>query len=273
MDVVDPPPGDQPIPTDDGTPTLYSPDYGEYYHNLSGAFLEARGRYVEACRVVERATREGKIRILDIGFGLGFNLALAWQAVREGAPTAALEIVTLEKAPISPQMWRSLSGQIPEPEIVEGVAELLETGVYCRGSVSLKFLVGGAEDTIEWGEEGFEAVFLDPFAPDRNAELWTPEFLRAVRMRTIPGAILSTYSSASRVRIALLRAGWTIGMGARVGRKSNGTIAANGEVDPPLPSLHPRVLRRLGKRASEAEVAENQRTDRGPIEGDRSSAH
>jgi len=243
--------GDDRVLTEDGSPTLFSREYGEHYHNLSGAFLESRERYVVPCRVAERAAAGG-VRLLDVGFGLGFNLALAWAAVRATAPGAALRIVSLEKAPIPADLWRGLAAELLEPIIIEGVAELLERGEHSRGMVSLKLSVGRAEDTIERVGERFDGVFLDPFSPDRNPELWTPRFLAAIRRRVDEGAILSTYSAAVRVRVALLRAGWRIGAGPRVGRKSSGTLASAGEVVPPLPPLPPRETRRLERKARES---------------------
>lgn len=243
--------GEDRVLTEDGTPTLYSREYGEHYHNLSGAFLESRERYVVPCRVVECA-RAGGVRILDVGFGLGFNVALAWAAVRAAAPAATLRILSLERSPIAPGVWRDLSAGLVEPEIREGIAELLERGEHESGAVSLKLGVGRAEDTIERVGERFDGVFLDPFSPDRNPELWTPRFLAAIRRRVDEGAILSTYSAAVRVRVALLRAGWRIGAGPRVGRKASGTLASAGDVVPPLPPLPPRETRRLERKARES---------------------
>ena len=134
---------------------------------------------------------------------------------------------------------------------MDGVATLLETGVYEGGSVSLKLWCGAAEDTIDEVEGGWDAIFLDPFSPDRNGELWTTSFLRSLRKGARLGAILSTYSAAVRVRVALLQAGWEIGAGSRVGRKSNGTVASAGDVDPPLSPLTPREARRLARKANE----------------------
>jgi chorismate dehydratase len=242
---------DRRILTEDGSPTLFSAEYGETYHNLSGAFLESRERYVEPCRVAERA-RAGGVRILDVGFGLGFNLALAWSEVRRSAPAARLRIVSLEKSPICADLWRELAAGLPDPAVIDGVARLLAAGELEEGPVSLKLSVGRAEDTIERVGERFDCVFLDPFSPDRNPELWTPGFLSAVRRRVDRGAILSTYSAAVRVRVALLRAGWRIGAGPRVGRKSSGTLASAGEVEPPLPPLPPRESRRLERKARES---------------------
>lgn len=242
----------RPIVTEDGSPTLHSEEYGEPYHNLSGAWLEAQVRYVVPCRIVDRALR-GPVRILDIGFGLGWNLAWAWRAVREAAPRTELRITSLEKAPIPPATWLELARRFPDPTIVRGVRKLLEEREFRDGPIHLKLTVGEADETIDGVEEGIDAVFLDPFSPDRNPELWTPRFLAAVRRKVSGGAILSTYSAAVRVRVALLRAGWRPGAGPRVGRKSSGTLASVGEIDPPLPQLPPRELRRLERKARESD--------------------
>ena len=239
------------VPTEDGSPTVFSETYREHYHNTSGAFLESLERYVIPCRIVERARAMGSIRILDVGFGLGFNLALAWRELRRAAPDAQVHIDSLEKDPIDPSLWRRLAAEMGDPTVVDGVASLLAEGVYEGDSVSLKLWCGGAEDTIDEVEKGWNSVFLDPFSPDRNGELWTTSFLRSLREGAESGAILSTYSAAVRVRVALLQAGWQIGAGPRVGKKSNGTLASAGDVSPPLPSLVPREARRLTRKANE----------------------
>ncbi len=243
--------------TADGSPTLYSEEYGELYHHSSGAFLESRDRYVVGCRVIDRLRIAGQLQILDIGFGLGFNVALAVEEFLQEAPGARLEVVSLEKNPISVDRWQTLSRALSNPSIPPLIATLLAEGsaelrTSEGGVVSLQIVVGRAENSIGGLARGFGAVFLDPFSPGRNPELWTPQFLTAVRRTVEEGAILATYSAATRVKVALLEAGWRIGAGPAVGGKSTGTLASAGEVDPPLPALPPRELRRLERKARES---------------------
>ncbi len=243
--------------TADGSPTLYSEEYGELYHHSSGAFLESRERYVVGCRVIERLRTAGQLEVLDIGFGLGFNVALAVEEFLRQVPGARLKVVSLEKDPISIERWEALSQTFSDRSVPPLITTLLAQGTAELrtsegGVVSLQILVGEAENTIGGLEGGFGAVFLDPFSPGRNPELWTPKFLGAVRQSVEEGAILSTYSAATRVKVALLEAGWRIGAGPAVGGKSTGTLASAGEVDPPLPALPPRELRRLERKARES---------------------
>jgi hypothetical protein len=74
------------------------------------------------------------------------------------------------------------------------------------------------------------------------------------------GAVLSTYSAATRVRVHLRAVGLAVGVGPRVGPKAEGTLAARGADVPPL---HPRVQRRIDRRA--ADVAHEGESARDPL--------
>ena len=95
------------ILTGDGSPTRYHPRYQQHYHSLSGAHLEARMRYTVAGRVVEAARERGKIRILDVGFGLGTNLAWAIHEIQQEVPGAFIEIVSFDG-----QNWEENAAQL-----------------------------------------------------------------------------------------------------------------------------------------------------------------
>ena len=88
----------------------------------------------------------------------------------------------------------------------------------------------------------FDAVFLDPFSPSREPDLWQEPFLAAIADRMAPGARLSTYCARYSVRLGLARAGLHVGLGPRVGKKAEGTLASPQANLPPLAS---RVERRL----------------------------
>ncbi|MBM3978656.1 MAG: hypothetical protein FJ299_16915, partial [Planctomycetes bacterium] len=71
----------------------------------------------------------------------------------------------------------------------------------------------------------YDAVFLDPFSPRRQAELWEPAFLAEVARRMAVGAWLSTYTVSKPVRRALGANGLRVLPGPAVGRKREGTLA------------------------------------------------
>ena len=68
-------------------------------------------------------------------------------------------------------------------------------------------------------------MFLDPFSPPKNPELWTESFFREVKKLMKPKAILATYSCARIVRDNLKKAGFIVKDGPIIGRRSPSTLA------------------------------------------------
>src|SRR3989338_10189646 len=82
--------------TADGFVTLFSEKYQEHYHSKTGAIEEAIEKYINPCRIEELA-KKGKIKILDICFGLGYNSIAAIDAAVKASKICEIEITALEK--------------------------------------------------------------------------------------------------------------------------------------------------------------------------------
>jgi len=231
--------------TDDGSLTRFHPEYEEHYHSLSGARQEALLRFVKPCRLIETAKARGKLRFLDVGFGLGINVAVTLEQVFKYVPEAHCEWVSLEKEildlkDLQPHFGEEMVSTILETFVNHGQVETS----HCCG----RLLEGDACEVVAEVEGSFDAIFLDPFSPRKNPEMWSEGFMRALWEVCAEGGILSTYSAAASVRLALMEAGWEIGLGPRVGKKSSGTVASKGPADPPLPQLDEKQRRSLVRR-------------------------
>ena len=75
------------VKTKDNSYTLYSDKYTETYHSISGALEEAEKKFIIPCDI------KPGMNILDIGFGLGYNIGMAVHKTRK------LKIISLEKDP------------------------------------------------------------------------------------------------------------------------------------------------------------------------------
>ena len=247
-----------PVRTDDGSYTLAHPLHGETCHSRAGAWEESRLRYAQACRLPERAQSEPLLRVLDIGTGLGLNLAAALESVRgtscrlevlsleleRGVIEAALALEARERANLAPELASAWSAALA----LLGAALAHPQGRAEGGQAALTLALGDARETLPRQAAGpFDAVFLDAFSPRVAPELWQPQFLREVGLRMAPGSLLSTYSASVAVRVALRSAGLNVGPGARVGTKSAGTLASP---DRPLEAFPPRLERRIARRAA-----------------------
>jgi tRNA U34 5-methylaminomethyl-2-thiouridine-forming methyltransferase MnmC len=205
--------------TKDGSQTFYNREYGDYYHSTAGAASEAKIKYIRPCRISELASM-GEVQVLDIGFGLGYNLAAAIDAVQEAR--GRISAVSLEKH----EEMLSCLGQVePQFTCYPVIRQLALDKSYTDSDCSLKLVIGDAVDTIRTLQPGFDAVFHDPFAPTRNPELWTESFFRDVKKLMKPGAILATYSCARHVRDNLRAAGFTVKDGPVFGRRGPSTVA------------------------------------------------
>ncbi len=201
------------VKTRDGSLTIYSEKYSETYHSISGAFEEAFKKFAIPCKI------KGKMKILDICFGLGYNSAAAIKLSK------SLKIVGLEK---DEEILKAIQ-KITVPKFIEKEYKIIRDAAnklyYKEGDLEIKIVLGDARETIKTLNEKYDAVFLDPFSPKKNPELWTTEFLSNVWKRMKNGAILTTYSCAKIVRKNLSSVGFLVLDGPIVGRRSPSTIA------------------------------------------------
>jgi len=201
---------------------------GEPYHSVSaGALTECLHKFLIPSGLLSR--KKGEIRILDVGFGLGYNLAVAIHHLRERNPTVEIEVVALDRKLPEPVIL------LPPPyaETHRKVLSLLPEGE--REGIRVRLLTGDARRTLtSVSDFGADAVFHDAFSPYRNAELWTLEFLRKIRNRMDPHGVWVSYTSSLAVRKALVNLGFRIGCSAPVGRRKGGTVALLKGFPPPL---------------------------------------
>ncbi len=207
------------IMTVDRSLTLINPSYGEPYHSISaGALTEVLKKFIEPSGLESLALEKDVIRILDVGFGLGYNSAVAIYTVKSANPKAKVEVLSFEKE--LPQSIPLLPPPFTEvhKRLLEGIPSFESDGI------SFRLLLGDARKSIR-EVEGFcaDVVLHDGFSPMRNPELWTYEFLREVKGLMRLGGVWISYTSSLPVRRALELLGFGLSSTSSVGRKRGGT--------------------------------------------------
>ena len=199
----------------------YSERYADIYASRSGALGQARAVFLTGCGLLDTPaawSAQRQFVILEIGFGLGTNFLATWQAwLDDPARPDTLHYVGVELHPLRAEDLRracadpallplaqELAAQWPEP--VRGLHPLRLQG----GRICLTLALGDAQSLVPQLDLGANAIFLDAFAPARNAVPWQSTVLKAVGRLARPGARLASYTVARSVCDGLRDAGFDV---------------------------------------------------------------
>jgi len=208
--------------TGDGSLTMYHPEYRQHFHTLAGAVSESRQKFIIPSKLQNRLKEQPSVNLLDIGFGLGYNVFESVKTAKETA-SGKLFIVSLEKD------IRTLQAALrifPEGSNERKMLKaLLDSGSFKDDFAEITLLTEDARQAVKTLRQHFDCTFLDAFSPDVNPELWTLDFFRELKRLLDPAGIIVTYSSAYPVRGAMLKAGLQPGETDAFGRRRGGTAA------------------------------------------------
>lgn len=237
------------VTTTTGALALRCRETGETMHPGVGPLVEAEALYARQSRLAARlAAQTTPLVLFDVGLGAGSN-ALAARAIAEAAPPAAapLHIVSFERDLGALKLaldhgsafgLDGAAGQAAQALMAKGEHTTTRTRWSLRCGDLLAALA--AEPTRA------DIVFWDPFSPKANPELWTVAAFAACRRAAGPRCTLYTYSASTATRVALLLAGWAVGVGEAIGSKAQTTAAAIDVADLQRP-LDQRWLPRVAR--------------------------
>lgn len=229
--------------TGDGTCSLYSQEYAECMHSESGAYEEALHKHVLPSGVLDLVAEE--IRVLDVGCGIGYNILALISELRKRKNTGGIRVITLEREFSFVPLMECISFNDDRDIIYAWIKNAVSAGEFSSPSCSIVLRRGDAREAVQTLESStIDAVFHDPFSPAKNPELWTVDFFKHIHRVIRPSGVITTYSSAQHIRMALMEAGFTIGKGPSVGKKREGTVATISGPIQKLPEEEIKTLRR-----------------------------
>lgn len=222
-------------------------DAQEVMHPGVGPVAEAEQLYVLQSKLAERlrATPQPRLVLFDVGLGAGSNALAAWLASQAAPPSAAqLEIVSFERdlSGLGLALDHGTAFGFTD-EAHEAGRALLQQGVHKTPRTLWRLQKGDLLTCLAHETAKADIVFWDPFSPKANPDLWTINAFAAMRQAAGDQATLFTYSASTTVRMALLLAGWRVGVGAAIGDKAATTAAAVRLQDLPLPLDHTWLTR------------------------------
>lgn len=218
------------VESSDGSYTAYSSEYGEHYHSTKdGALYESLIKHVIPAFKLKQNSSE--ITILDICFGLGFNtLATIWYH-KQNKLTSKLRIFSPE---LDGSLVKSLVNFTYPKEfdsLLEILKELSQNGVYEDENLYIELFVGDAREYIKkFSAQTFDVVFQDAFSPAANPMLWSKEYFIDIKNSIKDDGILTTYSIALPIRIALWESGFNVYLNSGEGFR-DATVASASKLD------------------------------------------
>ncbi len=192
----------------DGSETLYSKEYEECYHSIKdGAFQEALYKHV--LPAFSLVPPKPHLRILDICFGLGMNTLTTLHYLQYQSATKSVTIFSPELDSELLLLLKDLRYPVQLQKYLPIIEQLVNNRVYKSDNISIELFVGDAREYIKT-LGGIDIVYQDAFSPKKNPMLWTVEYFNDIASLMNEDGVLTTYSIATPVRLALYEAGFRI---------------------------------------------------------------
>jgi queuine tRNA-ribosyltransferase len=203
---------------------------GEMMHGGLDPAIEANGLYVEQSRLRDRLREKTSIPLVvwDVGLGAAHNAMATVRACESATPgtTRPVHLISFEHDVASLRLALRHAGHFPHLH-ARAPGHLLRFGEWRSNRVPLTWTLREGDFRAEMTTAPTpDCIFYDPFSAVTDVSMWTLEcFERVFTACADHDTELFTYSASTRVRAALLGAGFVVARGAPTGRKAETTLA------------------------------------------------
>ena len=190
--------------------------FDDPYYSKKDGRAETRHVFVDGNQLHDRFATCTHFHVAELGFGTALNFLETVQTWQRHAPKDAELIYTsFELYPLSKQdMTRALK---PWPDLLALAVPFLDqlsaqSGIneMSQDNVTLRLVIGDANDTVSQTIEPVDAWHLDGFSPAKNPELWNDALMQSVGQKTKARGTFATYTAAGWVRRMLDEAGFEV---------------------------------------------------------------
>jgi queuine tRNA-ribosyltransferase len=220
-----------------GTASIHSLHHDETFHPVVGPVAEAQALYVQQLRLPRRMRDSTEEFVTwDVGLGAAANVLTLLRAAQSVA--GKLRIVSFDHTPAPLQFGLQHTAELGYFGGFEDTLHRLLTDhqvTFRNGAQEVhwelrladfpEFINSHAAQDLPKAH----AILFDAFSPATNPAMWTqPLFARIYELLDPQRpCALPTYSRSTMLRVALLLAGFYVGVGHATGQKEETTIAAN----------------------------------------------
>lgn len=212
--------------TDDGSQALFSSYFDELCHSESGAYSETVHNYIKGCEITEKAQKQSKIVIFEVGFGTGVGLKCTLDSLSDFNTHLTfisceldekLAFHSMEKLGIKFEV-KSLDKS--NLEYIFAISKNFKV-IILLGDVRKTFPIAKEQGLME----KFDAIYQDAFSPKKNPRLWTCQWFDDLAGLSKETTIMTTYSTTKAIWKAMMQAGWKVECIQGFGNKRTSTKA------------------------------------------------
>ena len=197
----------------------------EMMHSGCEPLPQAEALYIHQTRLHTLLNESSApIVIWDVGLGGGINATAAIKTAQKLKKEILLISFEIDLNPL--RLVLNHSKDLPNPG-TDALSSILELKEWKSDFVTWKLLEGNFVTTIKHASKP-QVVFWDPFSLKTDSEMWLGSTLSLLTEKAFSDEIiLSTYSSATRFRAALLSLGWWVSKGIPISGRAESTIAGS----------------------------------------------
>ena len=196
------------IKTNDGSTTIYLPEWNESYHSKHGAIQEAYHVFIKNGLSLFKVK---SIAILEIGFGTGLNAFITFVEAKK--TNQSIDYVGVEAYPV--EMDETMKMNYPnEIDVSETTVfkKMHEFNWDQKNQVSDNFMLTKRQQFFQdiQDEASFDLIYFDAFGFRVQPNLWTDKIFVAMFKALKPNGILVTYACRTSIKNAMLSAGFSV---------------------------------------------------------------
>lgn len=193
------------IKTGDGSYTIYNSELDETYHSVNGAMTESLHVFIKNGLLYKNFEKKA-IHIIEVGFGTGLNALLS---IEHRPLDKTIYYVAVEPSPFTlsdSQKYFELFETKPQKmELLETMLKDCTKGfVEISNDFYFHLKIAPIQEITELISKelfnkidvkftGYDIVYFDAFAPQKQAEMWTLESLKNITSQMASQGLFTTY--------------------------------------------------------------------------------
>ena len=197
------------IITQDGSTSIFLPDWNESYHSKHGAIQEAYHVFINSGLAL---FQDKHVAILEIGFGTGLNAFITFLEAQKS--NQKIDYVGVEAYPVAANEVMNMNyvQELNAENFRNYFEKMHQVSWEQKQEITANFSLTKRKQLFEEinDESVFDLIYFDAFGFRVQPELWSFEIFQKMYKALKNNGVLVTYACRSSIKNAMLDCGFTV---------------------------------------------------------------